>query len=135
MLTGINHLTLAVVDLQSSMNFYKDVLGMRLRASWDRGAYLSVGEFWVCLALDSMRKGVQPDYTHYAFSVEKSAFPIFKDRLEHLGIKAWRDNTSEGESFYFFDPDGHKLEIHVGDISSRLAFCRGEPYSGMKFYE
>jgi catechol-2,3-dioxygenase len=55
MLTGINHLTIAVTDLQSSIAFYKDVLGMRLKASWDGGAYLSVGDFWVCLSLDRKR--------------------------------------------------------------------------------
>lgn len=43
------------------------------------------------------------------------------------------DNKSEGQSFYFLDPDGHKLELHVGDLASRLAQCREKPYSGMRF--
>jgi hypothetical protein len=25
-------------------------------------------------------------------------------------VQEWRDNRSEGASFYFFDPDGYKLE-------------------------
>lgn len=43
------------------------------------------------------------------------------------------DNKSEGQSFYFLGPDGHKLELHVGDLVSRLAQCREKPYSGMRF--
>jgi hypothetical protein len=33
------------------------------------------------------------------------------------------------------DPDGHKLEAHVGDLASRLAACRQRPYAGMKFFD
>lgn len=135
MLTGISHLTIAVTDLQASITFYKDILGMRVKASWDGGAYLSVGDFWVCLSLDRKRAGMQPDYTHYAFSIKQSDFSDFKSRLEEKGVEAWRDNSSEGDSFYFLDPDGHKLEIHVGNLDSRLEACRSSPYSGMKFYE
>ncbi|WP_173859970.1 MULTISPECIES: hypothetical protein [Pseudomonas] len=36
--------------------------------------------------------------------------------------------------FYFLDPDGHKIEAHVGDLVSRLEACRQRPYAGMKFF-
>ncbi|MCO1994833.1 hypothetical protein FA420_04920, partial [Pseudomonas aeruginosa] len=32
MLTGLNHLTLAVADLPASIAFYRDLLGFRLEA-------------------------------------------------------------------------------------------------------
>jgi catechol 2,3-dioxygenase-like lactoylglutathione lyase family enzyme len=32
MLTGLNHLTLAVTDLERSVEFYTDLLGLRLEA-------------------------------------------------------------------------------------------------------
>ncbi|MEJ1867668.1 VOC family protein, partial [Escherichia coli] len=35
MLKGLNHLTLAVSDLASSLAFYQQLPGMRLHASWD----------------------------------------------------------------------------------------------------
>lgn len=51
-----------------------------------------------------------------------------------MAAQAWRDNRSEGASFYFLDPDGHRLEAHVGDLASRLRACREHPYAGMRFY-
>jgi glutathione S-transferase len=34
---------------------------------------------------------------------------------------------------YFLDPDGHELELHVGDRRSRLAACHAHPYEAMEF--
>ncbi|QXI19485.1 fosfomycin resistance glutathione transferase [Pseudomonas hamedanensis] len=136
MLTGLNHLTLAVRDLNRSLRFYRDVLQLRVEATWDSGAYLSLPGLWLCLSLDPLRK-TEPcaDYTHYAFSVSAADFPVFVQHLRMVDVEAWRDNRSEGASFYFLDPDGHKLEVHVGDLASRLAACRQKPYAGMRFHD
>ncbi len=55
MLTGLNHLTLAVSDVQRSLAFYRDVLQLRVEASWDAGAYLSLPGLWLCLSLDPLQ--------------------------------------------------------------------------------
>jgi catechol 2,3-dioxygenase-like lactoylglutathione lyase family enzyme len=136
MLTGLNHLTLAVIDLQRSVAFYRDLLGFKPSAIWNTGAYLSLGELWLCLSLDEQRAArAQPDYTHYAFSVGQDAFAAFRSRLLDAGVSEWRQNRSEGDSFYFLDPDGHQLEAHVGCLASRLTQCREAPYAGMRFFE
>ena len=136
MLTGLNHLTLAVSDLNRSLTFYRDVLQLHVEATWDAGAYLSLPGLWLCLSLDPLRKfEPNPDYTHYAFSLSAADFPLFVQRLKSANVAQWRDNCSEGSSFYFLDPDGHKLEVHVGDLASRLAACRQKPYAGMRFYD
>jgi len=136
MLTGLNHLTLAVSDLPRSLAFYRDVLGLRVEATWDAGAYLSLPGLWLCLSLDAQRSGEPSvDYTHYAFSLAEADFPLFAQKLKAANVREWHDNRSEGASFYFLDPDGHKLEAHVGDLASRLAVCRLKPYSGMRFYD
>jgi catechol 2,3-dioxygenase-like lactoylglutathione lyase family enzyme len=136
MLTGLNHLTLAVSDLQRSLAFYRDVLQLRVEATWDAGAYLSLPGLWLCLSLDPLRSS-EPcvDYTHYAFSLSATGFAGFVQKLKAANVQEWRDNRSEGASFYFLDPDGHKLEAHVGDLASRLAACRQKPYAGMRFYD
>ena len=38
-----------------------------------------------------------------------------------------------GRFVLLLDPDGHRLEAHVGDLRSRLAACRQAPYAGMRF--
>ncbi|WP_058914004.1 fosfomycin resistance glutathione transferase [Entomohabitans teleogrylli] len=138
MLKGLNHLTLAVSNVARSLAFYRDVLGMTAHARWDGGAYLSCGSLWLCLSQDAARQPQRArdvDYTHYAFTLEAADFQAFVDRLTQAGISAWKDNKSEGDSYYFLDPDGHKLEVHVGDLRQRLAACRAAPYAGMVFYD
>lgn len=136
MLTGINHVTLAVADLPRSLDFYTRLLGCRLAATWNAGAYLALGELWLCLSLDETSGGAASGgYTHYAFSITQSAFDAFRQRLQAEGVRQWQVNRSEGDSFYFLDPDGHQLEAHVGTLDSRLAQCRERPYAGMKFYD
>ncbi|QJI27734.1 fosfomycin resistance glutathione transferase [Pseudomonas sp. ADAK18] len=135
MLSGLNHLTLSVTDLNRSVGFYHGLLHLHLDATWDNGAYLSLPGLWLCLSLDPLRPCAPvAEYTHYAFSVVGADFSAHVERLRAAGVQEWRDNRSEGASFYFLDPDGHKLEIHVGDLASRLQACRDKPYAGMKFY-
>ncbi|MBK0093289.1 MULTISPECIES: fosfomycin resistance glutathione transferase [Erwiniaceae] len=132
MLTGLNHITLAVSNVSESFTFYIETLGFTPRAQWKNGAYLSIGELWLCLSLDDVSIG--KDYTHYAFSIEDEVFEAFAERLKASGVKEWKVNKSEGKSLYFLDPDGHKLELHAGSLESRLKACRAKPYEEMKFY-
>lgn len=39
MITGINHITLAIKDLNKSFAFYANVLGFKPLVRWDKGAY------------------------------------------------------------------------------------------------
>ncbi|MDC0695430.1 FosA family fosfomycin resistance glutathione transferase [Klebsiella pasteurii] len=137
MLSGLNHLTLAVSQLAPSVAFYQQLPGMTLRARWDNGAYFSCGDLWLCLSLDPQRRVTPPeesDYTHYAFSIAEADFALFAGRLNAAGVPVWKTNKSEGASHYFLDPDGHKLELHVGNLAQRLAACRAKPYKGMVFF-
>lgn len=133
MLQDLNHLTITVTKLERSIFFYHEVLGFRLHAKWNQGAYLSLGHLWLCLSLgDSVQNH---DYTHYAFSINADQIDLFKARLKMFDISEWKINSSEGDSIYFLDPDHHKLEAHVGNLFSRLASCKENPYEGMIFYE
>jgi catechol 2,3-dioxygenase-like lactoylglutathione lyase family enzyme len=126
-ISGINHLTLAVRDLDRALGFYVDGLGCILRARWDRGAYLEAGALWLCLELDEETRPWDDD-SHIAFSVTPSELEALA-----IGARTWKENRSEGASRYILDPDGHKLELHVGDLASRLRARRERPYEGMRF--
>lgn len=131
MINGLNHITIAVSDVQRSLNFYTDVLGFTGHVVWDSGAYLSVGGVWLCLSLDNPVPST--DYSHIAWSVGKSDFALLSNRVISCGAKQWKTNQSEGESLYFLDPDGHKLEIHVGGLEKRLASLKHKPYKGLRW--
>ncbi len=119
---GLNHVTLAVGDLDESVGFYCDVLGLRPVARAPGTAYLVAGELWLALVEDqAARPGPLPEYTHLAFTVTAEDLAVLRERLRAAGAVEWQTNRTEGESLYFLDPTGHKLELHVGDLSSRLA--------------
>ncbi len=119
MIVGMNHMTLAVKDIGKSFAFYRDVLALKPLVKWNKGAYFLVGDFWFCLNVDAKRE-LSACYTHYAFTVTKENFYAMSQNIIGSGAQVFKDNTSPGESLYFFDPDGHKLEIHVGDWRTRI---------------
>ena len=79
MLHGLNHLTLTTGDLDSSVAFYVDLLGCRPRVRWARGAYLTLGDLWLCLSCDPPQPA--RDYSHVAFGISPEQFPAFCARL------------------------------------------------------
>lgn len=88
MLTGLNHLTLAVTHLQRSVDFYVRVPGFRLRAQWDTGAYLGLGDLWLCLSSDEQRSQARTSgYTHYAFTIAQQDFAHFVEHARSCGVR------------------------------------------------
>lgn len=124
MITAMNHITLAVTNIERSFTFYRDILGLIPLVKWDNGAYFLVGEqatgFWFCLNVDHKHSPTLGS-THYAFSVDQNNFVLCAERIIKSGVEIFKDNTSPGNSLYFLDPDGHKLEIHVGNWRTRIA--------------
>ena len=136
MISGINHVTLSVRDTARSIAFYRDVLQFRAVARWPKGAYFLAGDLWLAIVEDArVRDGALPEYTHVAFSVSQADFQAAAGRIRGSGARVWKENRSEGASLYFEDPDGHKLEIHVGDLATRLAECRRNPWPGLELLD
>lgn len=131
MLKGLNHITIAVSNLEQSLLFYCDLLGMKAHVRWDKGAYLSLGDLWFCLSCDEVSPA--KDYSHLAFDIAEADFPAFAAKLLQAGVKEWKQNTSEGDSLYLLDPDGHQLEVHCGCLQSRLDSLKMKPYAGLEW--
>ena len=127
MITGVNHVTLVVADLPRALVFYADQLGMALRAQGPRSAYLERGSLWLCLEQGTPTP--RADDSHIALSCAPSDFEALCARLSDA--PRWKTNRSEGASLYVLDPDGHKLELHLGNLESRLAHYRANPPEGM----
>lgn len=129
MLQGLNHITIAVSDIARSLAFYTDFVGMKSHVRWDSGAYLSLGGVWFCLSCDDVSPS--QDYSHIAFDIAEQNFVEFRKKLRNAGVIEWKQNASEGDSVYFLDPDGNKLEAHSGDLQTRLKALKDKPYSGL----
>jgi len=111
-----------VADLDVSFSFYINTLKAKPKAKWSDGAYLELGTLWLCLERgDAAPAG---DDTHIAITCAKEDFDHFSTHIA-AHAEQWKENRSEGRSLYFRDPDGHKLELHVGSLRSRLAAYRG----------
>lgn len=136
MITGINHLTFAVCDLERSLAFYAGMLGLRPVARWRTGAYLSAGETWIALIVDEQASGrPHPDYTHTAFTVPSQAFASLSNLLRLSGTPIWQENVSEGDSLYVLDPDGHRLEFHVSNLADHLQSFRDKPWEDLQVFD
>ena len=130
-ITGLNHVTLAVSDLDRSLRFYRDLLGCTLRAVWADGAYLESGALWLCLARDEKAgSAMRGDHGHIAFSVAEGDYDALSARIR-AACPLWQEDRSEGASTYFLDPDGHRLELHLGTLETRLAHYRAHPEKGV----
>ena len=133
MINKLNHITIAVSDVDRSFDFYTKVLGFKPHVKWNNGAYLTIGDTWFCLNVGSNQQN--ENSTHIAFTVNQNEFDIVKTKLEKYSVSSWKENISEGDSFYFLDPDNYKLEIHVGNLETRLASLKLNPPTGIKWYK
>ncbi|MBY0272787.1 MAG: VOC family protein [Alphaproteobacteria bacterium] len=132
MITGLNHITLAVKDIEVSFSFYRTVMGFTPLCKWKGSAYFLVGNpnqlgcLWFCLDRDVSREKTSCN-THYAFSVSTEDFRAMSKRIISSGTIIFKENSSPGDSLYFLDPDGHKLEIHVGSWQTRVQAKKKNP--------
>ena len=132
MLTGLNHITLATENISESIEFYSSI-GFKLHVRWEKGAYLSLSDLWFCLS--KSRVDSNDDYSHIAFSICDSDFEKLRSFLKSNKVQEWQENSSEGKSIYFLDPNGHKLEAHIGGLESRLKELKEKPYNQMVWFE
>ncbi len=123
MITGVNHLTFSVSDLEESAGFYTGVLGFEVASRGDREAHLLAGDAWIVLIQDPyVKDGAPPEYTHAAFSVSVKSFNALERRIRRSGAGIWQENCTPGRLLYFLDPDGHKLEIRASNLQARIEF-------------
>lgn len=93
MIKGINHITLAVKDVEKSFVFYKDILGLKPIAKWKNGAYLTAADIWFALNQDTkVSEAKRSDYSHIAFTCDRSEFYDLKAKLYNYGCLEWSKN-------------------------------------------
>jgi len=133
MITGLNHITLAVADLDRSVAFYKAALDCRVAAKWNDGAYLAVGDSWLALLVDPtpalapcrdtpMLPSMLIRMTLRGGGADQA---IRRPNLQTEPVRGATRSISSTR-------DGHKLELHVGHLASRLAAMKARPKPGQQ---
>jgi catechol 2,3-dioxygenase-like lactoylglutathione lyase family enzyme len=119
MINGINHITLSVKNIDESFKFYKEILGLKPIMKSKISVYFQAGIVWIALVKSSSGKN-KSDYSHIAFNVASKDFNNLKNKIKNYGAREWQKNKTEGDSLYFLDPSGNKLEIHSTSLNDRI---------------
>ncbi|SEN55099.1 VOC family protein [Lihuaxuella thermophila] len=123
--TGFNHLTIRVSDLNKSLSFYCDVLGMKQVHLGRTDAYLEWGDAWICLLEKGGHKQPEESWLgvdHVAFSIREEHFAEAVQLLKENQVPVIRGPLERGGglSIQFLDPDGTVLELFTGSLERRM---------------
>ena len=121
--TGLNHLSIGTSDLDASLRFYEEVLGMERIPTYNFGfrtQYLRLGDLQ--LHVFELEDHV-PMFQHFAIDVDD--FHAVHDKAKALGMldgETFRNAVNElpdgSVQMYLRDPGGNLLEIDWPDVST-----------------
>jgi catechol 2,3-dioxygenase-like lactoylglutathione lyase family enzyme len=126
-LTGADHTNWRVKDLERSLRFYRDILGLEPFGleEYDRGDRPIVSlrvtpTFILHLRPDpNFEPGPTGGYDHLALVVEETDPEALAKRLGEAGVEVERrledvvGARGEGEALYVRDPDGYLIELKL----------------------
>lgn len=123
MIKGLDHVAIVVSDMDRSINFYTDILGLRLivdgrSGGGEKKSFIGTkSKAIVALSEDKNRLAQKGEYTegvnHVAFGVDniEQSSQILKDKgIEFIEIKM--GDNGKPQAYHFLDPDGLELEIY-----------------------
>lgn len=118
---GIVHFTIPVSDIERSLAFYTDILGMTLIRKYEHMAFLRAGDDDRITIL-GQTEAIHPDHgdkthVHHAYSVDSDHYRTALDFVREKGIEVIFEEdrpspaTIAGPRFYIHDPDRNVIEI------------------------
>jgi len=128
-LEGIDHVALAVADVEQSAAWYMDVLGFeRLYPGMWNGVPVFIGKGNTALALFPRRsrdessashsdRPNEADMLHLAMRADRKNFMAAQEGLKKHCIPFEFADHEISHSIYFRNPDGHRLEITTYDLA------------------
>jgi catechol 2,3-dioxygenase-like lactoylglutathione lyase family enzyme len=124
-LEGIDHVALAVRDVERSAQWYVEVLGFERRyAGMWNGIPTFIGKGVTAIALfpipdrDSRAavRAAAIGMLHLAFRADRKNFLAAQNELKSRGIAFEFQDHEISHSIYFRDPDDHELEITTYEL-------------------
>ena len=121
---GIDHVVFRVTDIQRTVGFYQDVLGLRVERIFERIGLHQVrcGDNLIDLVaikpgetlpppaargIEHLCLSVEADLDELIQHVEQKGHPVFMGPMEVYGARGF------GTSIYIRDPDGYEIELKV----------------------
>lgn len=102
-LIGINHVALAVGDLEAALDFYGALFEFDLRGRTESGAFLDMGDQFLALTETDEAADGRDDHRHFGLVVDDPA--AVERRLEDLDV----ERPTQGRDFR--DPWGNRIQI------------------------
>ena len=122
----IDHVALTVKDLERSIAWYRDILGLtrRHQDAWgDEPAMLFAGETGVALfPAATSNPNPAPErrnstiMRHLAFQVDRANFLRAQAELRGRGIEFAFEDHQIAHSIYLNDPDGYEIELTTYEL-------------------
>ena len=128
-LEGIDHVALAVSDVERSAAWYIEVLGFeRLFPGMWNGVPVFIGKGTTAIALFPRPSGSdsaashaglpnEADMLHLAMRADRKNFLAAQEELKSRGIEFHFHDHEISHSIYFRNPDGHRLEITTYELA------------------
>jgi catechol 2,3-dioxygenase-like lactoylglutathione lyase family enzyme len=119
---GLDHVAIAVSDVDRSRRFYADVLGFeRAHDDWDVPVVMAANGTGVAIFDRALHPGEgesTPDIRilHIAFRVDRVGLERAREELAQRGLSLRFSDHGISHSLYFKDPDGHELELTTYDV-------------------
>jgi catechol 2,3-dioxygenase-like lactoylglutathione lyase family enzyme len=116
---GLDHVAVAVADLDRSEDFYREVLGLeRVIPEWDPPRVMASGGSGLAMfpEADDFPGETAPHILHIAFRVDRDVFEAAQAELSERGIETSFSDHGAAHSIYFADPDGHRLELTTYEV-------------------
>jgi catechol 2,3-dioxygenase-like lactoylglutathione lyase family enzyme len=131
----LDHLVVPIWDVEKSIAFYRDLLGLKLVAAHDGDDWGGFRWLMLIFALSDKREIVlvhfadarrpprdklPKDGRHIAMA-ETGALAPWRQRLADAGVEYWEEDHGDQQSLYFEDPNGIVLEITSPPTAPELA--------------
>jgi glyoxylase I family protein len=130
---GIDHVVFRITDIERTVAFYREVLGLHVERIFDRIGLHQVRCGRNLIDLVAIKSGetlpppsargiehlclsVEADLDELTAYVEKKGFPVFMGPMEVYGARGF------GTSVYIRDPDGYEIELKVGYARNPVHF-------------
>ena len=121
-ITGAGHFGISVADLDESIDFYQNILGLKVSLKREKDAFIGKEDVLALLQFPGGKEAFDKEYrlkykgkafTHFGLTAPSvQAVFDFQEKLRNAEVEIIKEAYErwDGASFYFLDPNGHTLE-------------------------